>query len=150
MKIQLAVSDENYEEVKNFLMSKGIEIDDESEFVLTQRDKYVGHITVRNVKTGEKIHISVSEIILIESYGHTVEVVTEEDTYTTSDRLYQLINMLDPQKFLRVSNSVIISKRMVKQIRPSVSMKFVLTMANGRKIDVTRSYYNNFKEAFNI
>ena len=150
IKIHLAVSDENYEEVKNFLMSKGIEIDDESEFVLTQRDKYVGHLTVRTIGTGEKIHISVSDIILIESYGHTVEVVTAEDTYTTGDRLYQLINILDQQKFLRVSNSVIISKRMVKQIRPSVSMKFVLTMANGRKIDVTRSYYNNFKEAFNI
>ena len=150
MKIKLAISDESYEEVKEFLLSKGIEIDDEADFELIQRDKYAGHMTVRNTKTAEKVHISVNDVILIESYGHTVEVVTAEDTYTTSDRLYQLINMLDPQKFLRVSNSVIISKRMVKQIRPSVSMKFVLTMANGRKIDVTRSYYNNFKEAFNI
>ncbi len=150
MKIQLAVSDESYEEVKNFLLSKGVEIDDEADFVLTQRDKYVGHITVRNTKTNEKLHISVSDIILIESYGHTVEVVTGEDTYTTGDRLYQLINILDPQKFIRVSNSVIIAKKMVRQIRPSVSMKFVLTMHNGRKIDVTRSYYNSFKDAFHI
>ena len=87
---------------------------------------------------------------MIESYGHTVEVVTSEETYLTSDRLYQLVNALDPEKFIRVSNSVIISKRKIKQIRPSLSMKFVLTMENDRKIDVTRSYYTNFKEAFNI
>ena len=150
MKIQLAVSDESYEEVKEFLLSKGIELDDEAEFVLTQRDKYAGHITVRNAKTAEKVHISADEIILIESYGHTVEVVTSEETYVTSDRLYQLVNILNPDKFIRVSNSVIIAKRKIKQIRPSLSMRFVLTMENDRKVDVTRSYYTNFKEAFNI
>ena len=150
MKIKLAISDESYEEVKEFLLSKGIEIDDEADFELIQRDKYSGHMTVRNTKTAEKVHISVDEIILIESYGHTVEVVTSEGTYVTSDRLYQLVNTLDPDKFIRVSNSVIISKRKIKQIRPSLSMKFVLTMENDRKIDVTRSYYNSFKEAFNI
>ena len=150
MKIKLAVSDESYEEVKEFLLSKGIELDDAAEFVLTQRDKYAGHLTGRNAKTAEKVHISADEIILIESYGHTVEGVTSEETYVTSDRLYQLVNALDPEKFIRVSNSVIISKRKIKQIRPSLSMKFVLTMENDRKIDVTRSYYNSFKEAFNI
>ena len=150
MKIQLAVSDESYEEVKEFLLSKGIELDDEAEFVLTQRGKYAGHLTVRNAKTAEKVHISADEIILIESYGHTVEVVTSEETYVTSDRLYQLMSTLNPDKFIRVSNSVIIAKRKIKQIRPSLSMKFVLTMENDRKIDVTRSYYTNFKEAFNI
>lgn len=150
LKIKLAVSDESYEEVKEFLLSKGIEIDDDADFVLTQTDKYVGHITVKNAKTAEKVHISVGEIILIESYGHTVEVVTSEETYVTSDRLYQLMSTLNPDKFIRVSNSVIIAKRKIKQIRPSLSMKFVLTMENDRKIDVTRSYYNNFKEAFNI
>ena len=150
MKIKLAISDESYEEVKEFLLSKGIEIDDEADFELIQRDKYAGHMTVRNTKTAEKVHISVNDVILIESYGHTVEVVTSEGTYVTSDRLYQLANILDPDKFIRVSNSVIISKRKIKQIRPSLSMKFVLTMENDRKIDVTRSYYNSFKEAFNI
>ena len=150
MKIKLAISDESYEEVKEFLLSKGIEVDDEADFELIQRDKYAGHMTVRNTKTAEKVHISVDEIILIESYGHTVEVVTSEGTYVTSDRLYQLANILDPDKFIRVSNSVIVSKRKIKQIRPSLSMKFVLTMENDRKIDVTRSYYNSFKEAFNI
>ena len=29
-------------------------------------------------------------------------------------------------------------------------MKFVLTMADGAKVDVTRTYYNSFKEFFHI
>lgn len=29
-------------------------------------------------------------------------------------------------------------------------MKFILTMEDGKKVDVTRSYYYSFKEAFGI
>lgn len=150
MRIRLAVSDDSYEEVRRMLMEKGIEIDDDAEFVLTQQERYIGHLAVRQPESGERLHIAVEDIVFIESFGHTVEVHTENAKFHTSDRLYQLLNVLDPSKFIRVSNSVIIAKRKVKQINPSFSMKFVLVMANGRKIDVTRSYYNSFRDAFNI
>lgn len=150
MKIKLAVSDESYDAVRSFLLDKGIELDDESDFILMQRDQYIGHLPVRNPKSGDKLYIAVEDIISIESFGHTIEVHTEKMVYTTSDRLYQLITVLDPGKFTRVSNSVIISRKKVKQINPSLSMKFVLVMVDGRKIDVTRSYYNSFREAFHI
>lgn len=150
MRIRLAVSDDSYEEVRRILTEKGLEIDDDAEFVLTQQEQYIGHLAVRQPESGERLHIAVEDIVFIESFGHTVEVHTENEIFNTSDRLYQLLNMLDPLKFIRVSNSVIIAKRKVKQINPSFSMKFVLVMVNGVKIDVTRSYYNSFRNAFNI
>lgn len=145
MRIRLAVSDDSYEEVRRILTEKGLEIDDDAEFVLTQQEQYIGHLAVRQPESGERLHIAVEDIVFIESFGHT-----ENEIFNTSDRLYQLLNMLDPLKFIRVSNSVIIAKRKVKQINPSFSMKFVLVMVNGVKIDVTRSYYNSFRNAFNI
>lgn len=150
MKIKLAVSDENIEEVRQYLIQRGIEVDDESDFVLTQRDKYVGHLQVRREQTKEKVFISVDDIISIESFGHSVEVHADGAVYYTADRLYQLIAVLDPHKFIRVSNSVIIARKKVRQINPSLSLKFVLVMSDGRKIDVTRSYYNSFRDALNI
>lgn len=51
---------------------------------------------------------------------------------------------------MRISNSVVIAKDKVTSISPTFSMKFVLTMANGQKVDVTRSYYYLFKESFGI
>ena len=64
--------------------------------------------------------------------------------------MYQLEAQLDPREFLRVSKSVIISRRHVKQIRPSLSMKYVLTLTDGTLVDVTRSYYSDFRRFFNI
>ncbi|MBO4419873.1 MAG: LytTR family transcriptional regulator [Oscillospiraceae bacterium] len=73
-----------------------------------------------------------------------------DGVYQTADRLYQLCLLLDPKQFLRISNSVIIQRRHVKKIIPTMSMKFVLALADGSKVDVTRSYYNNFKSFFGI
>ena len=66
------------------------------------------------------------------------------------DRLYKIFNQLDPEKFLRISNSVVISRRSVVKITPTLSMKFILTMSDGKNVDVTRSYYYIFKENFGI
>ncbi len=150
MKIKLSVSDENYEEIEKFFLEKGIEIDDNASFVLTEQDKYVSHLAVREPEENKKLHISTEEILYIESYGHTVEVHTIDKTYQTTDRLYQLCYILDPTKFLRISSSVIIARNKVKEIKPTFSMKFILVMINGDRVDVTRSYYNIFKEFFRI
>ena len=43
-----------------------------------------------------------------------------------------------------------IAKSSVKKIRPALTMKFVLTLSDGSLVDVTRSYYTNFRRFFNI
>ncbi len=150
MKIKLAVSDESYGEIKEFLESKGIEIDNNASLLLTETDRYINHLTVRDSENSSKLYISVEDIIYIESFGHTVEVHTAEGTYLSGERLYQLCGILNPQSFVRISNSVIIARNKVKEITPAFSMKFTLKMANGDKVYVTRSYYNIFKEYFGI
>lgn len=150
MKIKLAVRDDIYPELEKLLRENGFEIDDNADFVLLQREKYISHLTVRDPKTEEKMHLDVGEIIFIETFGHLVEIHTMNETYQSNDRLYHLASVLDSEKFLRVSNSVIIARHKVKQIKPALSMKFVLIMQNGARVDVTRSYYNAFKDAFKI
>lgn len=150
MKIKLAVSDESYEEIKKFLEGKGIEIDNNASFLLIETDRYISHLTVRDSGNSSKLYISVEDIIYIESFGHTVEVHTLDGTYLSGERLYQLCCILNPQSFVRISNSVIIARNKVKQIIPAFSMKFTLEMVNGDKVYVTRSYYNIFKEFFGI
>ncbi len=147
MKIKLSVSDENYEEVRRLLEEKGIEIDDEAEFVLLQKDKFIGHISVKDDRGAKKM-MSVEDIVTIESYGRTIEIHTAQEVYTTSERLYQLESLLDPDKFLRVSNSVIIAADQIKEIIPAFHMRFTLKMKNGDRVDVTRNYYKKFKDFY--
>lgn len=150
MKVKLIVSNERYDEIKKSLFELGIEIDDNADLVLSENNRFPDNLIVKDMSKNERIILSVEDIAYIETYGHTVEVHTENNTFQATDRLYKLVSQLDPDKFLRISNSVVIAKDKVKQISTTLSMKFILTMINGKKVDVTRSYYYIFKDSFGI
>ncbi len=151
MKIKLAVSEENYKRIADELTALGIEIDDSAELVLTEQGKYVSHLAVRKTDAeGARLHIDAESIIAIEAFGHTIEVRTKDAVYQSTDRLYQLQAILDPKQFIRISNSVIINRSQIKHISPTFSQKFILTMKDGSRADVTRSYYSSFKRAIGI
>lgn len=150
LKIKLDVSEEHYEEVKGILAKCGIEIDNDADFVLSENNKYPDRLHVKDTLSHERLILPVGDIVLIETFRHVVEVNTQSKTYQALDRLYKVLNLLDPEKFLRISNSVVIAKDKVKSITPTFSMKYILTMTNGKKVDVTRSYYYIFKESFGI
>ncbi|SES04498.1 transcriptional regulator, LytTR family [Gracilibacillus ureilyticus] len=150
MKIKLDISNERYEEIKSALEERGIEIDDTADLVLSETNSFIDNLTVREKGTNARIILPVEDIVCIESFGHTVEVQTQESQYQATDRLYRIVSLLDPTEFLRISNSVVIARNKVKRIKPTLSSKFILTMSNGKSVDVTRTYYHIFKEYFGI
>lgn len=150
MKVKLALSKERYDEIKEILIDHGIEIDDDAELVLSENNRFLDNLIVKDNKNNERVILSVDDIVYIEAFGHNVEVHTKDNTYQSTDRLYKIMNQLNPDKFLRISNSVVIQKDKVKRISSTLSMKFILTMFNDKKVDVTRSYYYIFKDSFGI
>lgn len=148
MKIRISIASAQYEEVKNELEKLGIEVSDDAPFVLSAAEGYSDWLAVRQEK--EHIHIPVSSIIYIESLGHDVLVHAENGIYQSGERLAQLEKALDPSLFLRISNSVIIARKHVKKITAAFTQKFILTLSDGSKADVTRSYYYIFKREFGI
>ncbi len=150
MKIQINVSDENFQEVKERLLAAGFEIDDDGEFIISEKSISKPYIMVKN-NDGEKVKLLTDDIIFLESFGHSVVIhACDGNNYQSSERLYKFSDDLDSTKFLRVSNCAIISKAHVKKIKPTFSMKYILTMSDGSLVDVTRSYYPIFKEIFGI
>ena len=135
--------------MKEYLAGHGVDISEDGEYVITESAKYPAFLSVRNNKK-ERLRLSVDEVIYVEAFGKEIEIHAQQGTYYALDRMYQLEELLDPQEFLRVSKSVIISRKHVKKIRASLSMKYVLTLSNGTLVDVTRSYYSDFRRFFNI
>ena len=150
MKIRLSVSGERYSELKAELEKCGIEIDDNAGLILCEDKSFADSLIARDKETGERVVVAADDIVLIETQGHSVEVHSVRGSYQTSDRLYKIQGLLDPGKFIRISNCAIVAKNKVIKIAPTLSMKFILTMINGKKVDVTRNYYYIFKEAFGI
>ena len=148
MKVRLLLKEEKYDSVYKELTEHGIEVSEDADLVISEApDK--DFIQVRDIR-GDRVMIDCKDIVFIESYGHKVDVHTTVATYSSQERIYMLEQSLDQRLFCRVSNSVIIQKKHVKNIRPALSMKFTITMTDGTIIDVTRSYYTSFKIFFGL
>ena len=150
MKVRLDVGPERYDALAAELERRGIKIDSGAELVLSEAGGNGPKLLVRDTETRERVLLSPEQVVLIESRGHTVEVHTRDRSYLASEALYKLLGQLDGDKFLRISSSAVIARDKVERISPTLSMKFILTLEGGRRVDVTRSYYYIFKEAFGI
>lgn len=148
MRIKLRLNSEMQECVKKELTEKGIEISEDTSLILTEEGYNSGKISCKD-KDGIVI-VEMSEIYYVESMGHDVFVHTKDNTYKTDLRLYRVEQQLPKDEFLRISNSVIIKRDVIKKIRPGLSSKFYLTLKNGDNVDVTRTYYYKFKEFYGI
>ena len=148
MKIKLRVSQEKYAEIEAFLKEKGIEISDEADLILSEKEKYLNYVNAK--KENEIYRIPTEKIIFIESYGKNMILHTQTSDFSICERLKELEMLLDPKMFLRISQSVLINCAHIKKIQPTFGMKFILTLDNEQKVDVTRSYYYIFRETFGI
>jgi DNA-binding LytR/AlgR family response regulator len=142
------VSEEKYRAVADDLISKGYEISDNADFILSERNVHANYIIGR--KNNEIYRLRTKDISHIESFSHDVIAHSDGEEYKISERLRRLEEILDPEEFLRISNSVIVSVSHIKSIKPALTQKFILTLTDGSKTDVTRTYYYIFKEFLGI
>ena len=149
MKVRLSVSENRYDEIKTELCDHGIDIDDDADLELIERFGQAKFLNVKN-EVGDRMRIPVGDIVFIESFGRNMDVHTEHEVFRASERMYVLEQELAARDFIRVSNSCIISKKKIKRIKPSLSMKYVLEMTDKSLVDVTRGYYHSFRERMKI
>lgn len=150
MKIRLNINDADYEKIEKELHEHGIETDDTADLVLSKVNGFAEKLIVKDKITNERVILSCDDIVSLEAYGHLIDVRTKDNVYYVNERLYRIFEQLDKMKFLRISNSVIVSKNQIKKISPTLSMKFILTLSDNSRVDVTRTYYQSFKETIGI
>ncbi len=147
MRVKLRVTSGHEEGIVRELEEKGIEICEDSVLVLLEE---TGEDRLLCRDGDETVVVSLRDILYFESLGHDVFLYLENARYKIGKRLYQLERELPEDRFLRVSNSVILARDAIRKIRPALSCKFILTLKNGSRVDVTRTYYYKFKEFFDI
>lgn len=148
MKIKLLVSRSRYDELAAALTACGIEIDNSSSLVLTESNKYVDFIMGKQNDIFSPI--ATDDIVFIETFKNDVVLHTTSEQYHITERLIRLEGILDPSRFLRISNSVIVATKQIKKIKPTFSSKYILTMSDGSEVDVTRSYFSRFRDFFGL
>lgn len=92
------------------------------------------------------------ETSLIRVYAGSGKVfgVTEEGEYVLKKRLYELEELLDKTKFVRISNSEIINLKKVKHFDLSFTGTICVRLSDGTAAYVSRRYVNKIKKILGV
>ena len=100
---------------------------------------------------GEQVQIiPVSRILRIYTEKQKVLLQTESETLQLKYRLYELEEMLDRERFVRISNSEIVNFDKVKCLDLSLSGTILLRFQNGQTTFVSRRYVSKIKELYHL
>lgn len=146
MKIRLVVKDKKKFEDK--LLKAGFEITDDASIVLLEEDFIIDQVIGK--VNDELVVIHINDIIFFESIDRHIYVYTKNNKYQIKERLFELEQILDAKKFIRISQAVIVNRYMIQKITPLIGSKYTLIMSNQTKVIVTRNYYFKFREFFKI
>lgn len=140
MKLKLDCSKKHISYLTKKLTQAGFQVDDNGLLMIIDNPIH----SFRNTDPFENF----KSIVFIESFGNEILVYqsnySEPDTVT--EKLYIIEEEYKDDGFIRVNKSQIVNIRFIKEVEPWIEQKYLLTMSNGKIIDVNRSYYKNFKE----
>lgn len=100
---------------------------------------------------GGKIEVlEQGEIIRIYAAGSKVFAVTNRGEYTLRLRLYEVEERLNPDQFVRISNSEIINLKRVKNFDLSFTGTICVELTNGATAFVSRRYVSKIKKILGL
>lgn len=144
MKLKLVVTKKIEQEIKEAIQSHSIEFSDDASIVVYELHKDQQFLLVKDQE--EYLRIAISDIIYIESIGNMNLVHTQAGSFQIKDAMYRLEADLYEKGFLRVHKAYIVNKKDIHRIKASINMKFTLILSNQAVVEVSRSYYYQFKE----
>lgn len=90
------------------------------------------------------------EIIRIYSFNGKIVAVTERGEFFLRRRLYELEELLESRKFVRISNSEIINLKRVKEFDLSAAGTICVSLSNSEVTYVSRRYVSKIKKILGI
>lgn len=147
---------------KDEINNKLKELFKESEIEIVENEEEADYIISRNVRDdeditivgeneyGRKNDIRLDEICYFETVGRDVYLTTTDDSYKIKERLYEVEELTENLKFIRVSKSHIVNVKMIKNVKSDFNSRYKLIMENDEKVFVTRTYIKEFRESLNL
>lgn len=103
-------------------------------------------IVLTGIKDEKTYLIDENRIQVIYSENKKVYASTEDMNFKLNYRLYELENILDKTKFIRVSNSAIINIYQVDNFEATINGTVTIHLKNGMKEYISRRYLKKVKE----
>ncbi len=92
------------------------------------------------IKKSGKIHvIAVNDIQYLEAQDDYVMIYTKQGRFLKQQTMKYYENHLDPNQFIRVHRSFIVNVQIIERIEPYEKTNYILLLADGNKVPVSRS-----------
>lgn len=101
--------------------------------------KFIKRIPVKSSR-GTKLLLT-EEIEWLGAAGHYVELHVGRETHLIRERLSQLEQQLDPEKFARIHRSTIVNIDHIKELQPLFSGDQLVILRDGTKLNMSRTYH---------
>lgn len=99
------------------------------------------------VKSDGRITIlKIAEIDWIEAAHNYVEIHQDKQSHLLREPISAIEQRLPPEKFVRISRSVIVNVDKVKQLEPLFHGEYSVTMQNGERLTLSRRYRNKLPQ----
>ena len=135
MKIEIDI-DEKYSDTEVLIRAAKLDADIE---------KLVAMMRMVNMQIGvrkgdETYLLDTEKILYIEAVDRRTFVYTEDETYESDLKLYEMERELLEHDFFRISKQSILNIRMIRSLRSDINRKIRITLKNGEQIIVSRMY----------
>ena len=146
MKINVHL-DNNQQEIE--ILIKAALIDDKVNSIIEKLKDEKPKIIVGFIDYKAKI-LNESSIVRIYSANKKIYAVTDNHEYILKIPLYEVIERVNQNHFVRISNTEIINLKKVVEFDLSFTGTICIKLANGNISYVSRRYVNNIKQTLGI
>jgi two-component system LytT family response regulator len=99
------------------------------------------------IRTAEEIHfVRVDDVLWLESAGNYVKLHTAAAEHLLRGTIRELEERLDPERFVRVHRSAIVSVDAIEKLEPYFHGELVITLRGGARLTSSRSYSARLRE----
>lgn len=95
---------------------------------------------------GGSYEIPISDVLYIESVDNRTFLYTQNQTFESKQRIYELEEVLQNRHFIRISKSSIVNLLKIQFVRPALNGRFSAVLSNGEEVIVSRKYVAEFKK----
>lgn len=145
MKIEIDI-DDKYPDILVQIKAPGI--DQDVEKIISMMRMINMQLAVK--KDDETFLLDIDKILYIEAVERNTFVYTEDTTYESDLKLYEVEKELLEKKFFRVSKQSIINLRKIKSLKAEINRKIRVTLVNGEQIIVSRMYADELRKCLGV
>jgi two-component system LytT family response regulator len=144
------VAEERFSEAFNRMRSHRQRLGDDNERIvsllhtLASPPKTLSRVAVRSA--GKTSFVNLEEVRWIQGAENYVQLHTATGQHLMHATIHSLLELLDPQDFVRIHRSIIVNIRHIRQIESGDNSDYVITLNNGVRVHSSRSYSGTIKK----